>query len=117
MTKREWKKWSDDNTNTFNQAGLTARQAAILAEAYRSYKSGNDGGRLYLPITLPDGVPVEFDSNEVCDLEDRGLIRREVSESGAKSITITSKGMSKLDEFFKDLKPVTVTKFRNVRLL
>jgi len=100
MTKGEWKKWADDNADTFARSGLTARQVAILAEAAGAYQSGKDGGRLYLPITLPDGVPVEYDSEEVCDLENRGLIRREISENGARSITITNQGVEKVAEIF-----------------
>lgn len=103
MTKREWKKWVTDNAVILGRSGLTARQAAILAKAYASSRSGNAGGRLYLPIALPDGVPVAYDGEEVRDLENRGLIRREISESGARSITITECGIEKLIEIFGSL--------------
>jgi len=111
MTKREWKKWSDDNAADLAQSGLTARQAAILAAAYGLCKSGKEDGRLYLPIMLPDGIPVEYDSEEVCDLEIRGLIRREMSENGAKSITITKEGIEKRGEIFKEVETDTLGAF------
>lgn len=100
MTKREWQKWCNDNAAMFARSGLSARQVAILAEAHASFLADKESSRQNIPILLPDGVPVEYDSEEVLDLENRGLIRRQIAKNGARHLTITSMGDDMLSRIF-----------------
>ena len=98
MTKREWYVWVKTNSPNFEKAGLTARQVAILAAAYKNRNAVVDGGKLYLPITLPDGNPAEFGGDEVTDLEEKGLLTVEISDEGARSVKISDAGAKVAEE-------------------
>lgn len=102
MKKSEWINFVRTNAQLFEKYSITAKQLWVLLSAQKQKQDQCDNPWLYLPIGMPDGLPVAEKDPEIDDLIERGLLKDKCIEGVKRQVCITEAGEKRLKEFFSE---------------